>query len=83
MHDWKYSQRKALEKRLYRNIHIARTSPDYQITYPAEVKVNPKKLVLKAPHPDAKKRIEHDFMVRIRNSFQPKVERPERFNKIE
>jgi len=82
MHDWKYSQEKALQKALYRNIHIARTSPDYAIKYPAEVKINPKHLVLKLSHPEAKKRIEHDFVLSIRNSFQPKVERPQRLNKI-
>ncbi len=82
MHNWKYSQKKALEKALYRNIHIARTSPDYKLKFPSEVKVNPKGLVLKLPHPEARKRIEHDFEMRIRNAFQPKVERPARLNKI-
>ncbi len=81
MHDWKYSQEKALKKALYRNIHISRTSPDYKMKHPGEVKVNPKNLVLAKPHPEAVKRIEHDFSVRIRNAFQPKVERPVRMNK--
>ncbi len=82
MHDWKYSQKKALAKALYRNIHISRTSPDYRMKYPAEVKANPKNLVLREVHPEAKKRIEHDFSVRIRNAFQPTVERPARLNKV-
>ncbi len=82
MHNWKYSQDKALEKALYRNIHIARTSPDYAIKHPAEVKVNSKHLVLKEVHPEAKKRIEHEFSIRIRNAFQPTVKRPARLNKV-
>ncbi len=81
MHNWKYSQDKALKKALYRNIHIARTSPDYQMKFPSEVKINPKRLVLKTNHPEASKRITHDFEVRIRNAFQPKVERPKRMNR--
>ncbi len=82
MHNWKYSQKKALEKALYRNIHIARTSPDYKLKHAAEVRINPKGLILSLPHPEARKRIEHDYAVRIRNSFQPSVQRPARLNKI-
>ncbi len=82
MHNWKYSQKKALEKALYRNIHIARTSPEYRIQHPNEARLNPSQKVLKLPSPEAKKRIEHDFAIRIRNAFQPTVERPARLNKI-
>ncbi len=82
MHDWKYSQEKALAKALYRNIHIARTSPEYRIQHPNEARLNPSQKVLKLPSPEAEKRIKHDYVIRIRNSFQPKVIRPKRLNKI-
>ncbi len=81
MHDWKYSQKKALEKALYRSIQLCRTSPDYRMKFPSEAKANPKGLVLTEPHPEAVKRITHDYGVRISNAFAPKVERPKRMNK--
>ncbi len=82
MHNWKHSQDAALKKALYRSIHLCRTNPDYRMRYPSEAKANPKGLVLLEPHPEAVKRITHDYMVRIRNAFQPAVERPKRLNKI-
>ncbi len=82
MHNWKHSQDAALKKALYRSIHLCRTNIDYRTRYPSEAKANPKNLILLEPHPEAVKRITHDYMVRIRNAFQPSVERPKRLNKI-
>ncbi len=82
MHNWKHSQDRALAKALYRSIHLCRTNLDYRTRYPAEAKANPKLLVLLQPHPEAVKRITHDYRSRIRNSFMPAVERPERLNKL-
>ncbi len=82
MHDWRYSQKKALEKQLYRSIQLCRTSIDYRLKYPSEAKSNPKNLVLKEAHPEAIKRITHDFNSRIRNAFQPSVKRPARLNRV-
>ncbi len=81
MKNWTYSINKALEKQYVRSIHLCRTNPDYRILHPAEAKQNPTNKVLVSPTVEAKKRIDHEHEVRIRNNFPPAVERPKRFNK--
>ncbi len=82
MHSWKHSLDRALEKQLYRSIHLCRTNPDYRLSFPAEVAKNPNRKVLLEPNPEAKKRILHEHEVRIRNNLMPTVERPKRLNRV-
>jgi len=82
MHSWKHCIERALEKQLYRAIHLCRTNPDYKLKYPQEVKENPTGKVLLSCTASAKKRIEHEHMVRIRNNIVPTVERPKRLNRV-
>lgn len=80
---WRNHQDKALQKKLDRSIHLARTNPDYQIKYPSEARDNPDRLLLSEPHVEAVKRITHDHLVRIKHITTPAVERPQRLNKLE
>jgi len=82
MHSWKHCVDRALKHELYRAIHLCRTNPDYKLKYPSEVKQNPTGKLLLVPTSEAKKRIEHDHEVRVRNNVVPIVERPKRLNRI-
>ncbi len=79
---WKKQCLKALEKKKYRAIHLARSNPDYQIKYPNECRENPDRKVLLCCHPEAEKRIleEHEKILSL--SIVPSVERPERLNRV-
>ncbi len=78
---WLKHQQKALDKALYRSIHLARCNPDYQLKYSSECRDNPERKVLHSCHPEAQKRIEHDHSVRLHMVTPPKVERPQRLNR--
>ncbi len=78
---WHRAIERALEHQLYRQIHLARTNPDYQRKYPSEVKANPQGKILTHCSIEAKKRCEHEQEVRIRHNFMPVVERPKRLNR--
>ncbi len=80
--NWKVCVDRALEHKLYRAIHLARSNPDYQIKYPSELRNNPEGKVLLHCHKEAEKRIIHDHEKMIRLSIVPTVERPKRFNRI-
>ncbi len=82
MHSWEHSIERALEKQLYRSIHLCRTNPDYRLKYPAEFKENPSGKLLTVPTASARKRILHEHEVRIRNNIVPTVERPKRLNRV-
>ncbi len=82
MHSWIHCIERAKQKRYYRAIHLCRTSADYKLKYPSEVALNPEKKILLSCTPSAKKRIDHEHEVRIRNNIVPVVERPKRFNRV-
>ncbi len=82
MHSWTHCLERALEKALYRSIHLCRTNPDYRLKYPAEARANSGGKVMLQPNPEAKKRILHEHEVRIRNNLVPIVDRPKRFNRL-
>ncbi len=82
MHSWQHCIDRALKHQLYRSIHLCRTNPDYLLKYPSEVKSNPENKVLNTVNHEAKKRIEHEHMVRVRNNVVPIVDRPKRFNRL-
>ncbi len=79
---WPKQIQKALEKKKYRAIHLARTNPDYQLKHPNECRDNPDRKVLTCCHPEAEKRIleEHEKMLRL--AVVPSVERPKRMNRL-
>ncbi len=81
MHSWHHSLHRALKKQLYRAIHLARTNEDYQRKYPSEVRANPKSLVLRECHPEARKRIEKKHDLLCKRTFVTPVDRPERWNR--
>ncbi len=79
--NWEKATKRALEKKLYRAIHLARTNLDYQITYPSECRENSEKKILSCCHPEAKKRITHDHLKILQLSVVPAVDRPKRMNR--
>lgn len=82
MHSWTHCIERALDKQLYRAIHLCRTSADYKLKYPTEVAQNPSGKILLKCTKEAEKRIRHEHEVRIRNNLVPIVERPKRFNRV-
>ncbi len=78
---WHLHQEKALQKKLYRAIHLARTNADYQLKYSSECRGNPERNVLHDCHPEAQKRIEHDHGIRVQMTTPPTVDRPKRLNR--
>ncbi len=82
MKNWQYSQKKALEKALYRSIHQCRCNPDYRLKYVAEAKANPTLKVLLSPNVEARKRIEHEYALRVKMVTPPPVARPARLNRV-
>ncbi len=78
---WVRRKRIAIETQYERAINAARCNPDYQRKYPQEHKSNPECKILKACHPDAKKRIEKEMLIKQRSSVIPTVERPKRMNR--
>ncbi len=82
MHSWRHCIERALDKQLYRSIHLCRTNPDYKLRFPNEVKLNPTGKLLLSPNQEARKRILHEHEVRIRNNIVPKIDRPKRFNRV-
>ncbi len=81
MHSWHHSLHKALDHKLYRAIHLARTNQDYRLKYPAEVRANPQGLVLTECHKEAAIRIQkvHDLL--CKRTFVDPVDRPKRWNR--
>ncbi len=79
--NWKKACSRALQKKLERAIHLARTNPDYQIKYPNECRDNPSKKILSCCHPEAKLRIleEHEKILTL--AVVPVVDRPKRLNR--
>ncbi len=77
--NWKKACARALEKQLYRSIHLSRTNQDYQIKFPNECRDNPNGL--SKCHPEAQKRLlkEHEKILRL--SIMPTVIRPKRLNR--
>ncbi len=78
---WKMATERALQKKLYRAIQLARNNPDYQLKYPQEHKQNPEGKVLSHCHKDAEIRITKEHITTLRNSQVPSVERPKRLNR--
>ncbi len=80
---WQHRRKVALEKALYRSIHLCRCNPDYCMQHIAEARLNPTKKVLKEPNIEAKKRIVHEHEIRMKLTTVPSVERPKRLNRSE
>jgi len=80
--NWHKATHRALEKQLYRAIHLARTNIDYQIKYPNECRDNPTGKKLEHCHPEAQKRIlkEHEKILML--AIVPDVDRPKRLNRV-
>jgi len=78
---WKKQRDKALLKQLYRSIHLARCNPDYKLRYPNECRENPEHHILSQCHPEAKKRICHQYETFCHRIDMPTVDRPMRLNK--
>ncbi len=81
MKSWTYSIEKALQKKLYRSIHLCRTNPDYRIQHPAEAKLDPKLQNITKVNTEAEKRIIHKHEVMVKLAIPPKVIRPKRLNR--
>ncbi len=79
---WQIHCEKALKKKLYRAIHLARTNPDYQIKHPSECRENPENKVLLCCHPEAEKRILKEHETTLRLAVMPTVDRPARLNRV-
>ncbi len=79
---WKKACQRALDKKRYRAIQLARCNPDYKIAHPNECRDNPENKILLHCHPEAEKRIieEHEKMLKL--AIVPPVERPQRLNKL-
>ncbi len=82
MHSWRHCIERALDKQLYRSIHLCRTNSDYRLRFPNEVRENPEGKVLSSINKEARKRILHEHEVRVRNNIVPIVDRPKRFNRV-
>ncbi len=80
--NWPDQCQKALEKQLYRAIHLARTNIDYKITHPSECRTNPENKILTECHPEAKKRILDCHEKTLRKAIIPIVDRPKRMNRL-
>ncbi len=80
--NWPKAISKALEKKKYRSIQLARINKDYQIKYPNECRDNPDGKIVIHCHPEAEKRIlkEHEKMLRL--AIVPTVDRPKRLNRL-
>ncbi len=81
MHSWHHCCKRALEHKLTRAIHLARTNIDYQTKYPNETRDNPEKKVLNHCHIEAKKRIIIEYEKILTNAQIPLVDRPKRLNR--
>ncbi len=79
---WHKHQHKALQKKLYRAIHLARNNPDYRLKYPNEARDNPKQEVRKTCHKEAEIRILKEHEQICNRARVPDVERPKRMNRI-
>ncbi len=79
---WHKVQHKALQKSLYRAIHLARCNPDYRLKYPNEARDNPKNEVKKECHKEAQIRILKDHEMKCRRAHVPPVQRPKRMNRV-
>ncbi len=82
MHFWDKQRKKALDKLLYRSIHLCRSNIDYQIKHPNETRANPENKILIQCHPEAKIRITKEFLKRMKMNTVPKVDRPHRLNRV-
>ncbi len=81
MFTWYMASERALGKKLYRAINLARCNPDYQLKYPSECRENPDKKVLLECHIEATKRITHDHELICRLRKVPTIVRPARLNR--
>ncbi len=77
---WHKVQANALTKLLQISI-LLRNNPDYQIKYPNECRNLNSCDVKTHVHPDAKKRIVHDFQKKILAITPPTIQRPVRLNR--
>jgi len=77
---WHKEQSHALEKLLFNTI-LLRANPDYQIKYPNECRNLSSCDTKTHVHPDAKKRITHDFQKKIKQITPPTIDRPVRLNR--
>ncbi len=80
--NWKMAKTRALKKKFTRTISLATCNPDYAIKYPHECRDNPENKLLGQCHPEAIKRIEHDFNTAMQKVEVPTVERPKRTNRL-
>ncbi len=80
--NWEKACKRALAKKQYRSIQLARTNPDYRMKYPNECRDNPECKVLTECHPEAQKRIleEHEKILQL--AIVPPVDRPKRMNRL-
>ncbi len=78
---WPVALQRALAKKKTRDISLKTCNPDHQIKYPNECRDNPEHKLLHQCHPEAEKRIEHDFKVAIQKTIVPVVDRPKRMNR--
>ncbi len=79
---WHIHQHKALETKLERAIHLARTNPDYRRKYPNEARDNPKLEVRKECHKEAQIRILQEHKQICLRAEVPSVARPPRLNRV-
>ncbi len=79
---WDKQKKRILAKNLENSIHLARCNPDYQLLHPNECRENPEHHVLSQCHPEAHKRICHQYETFLQKSLMPKPKYiQERFNK--
>ncbi len=81
MKSWAYSIDRALEKKLYRTIHLCRTNPDYRLKYPAETKLDTNRQNTMKINTEARKRVEHEHILMLKRNIVPNVIRPKRLNR--
>ncbi len=78
---WQKRRRVAIDTQFRRAINLARCNPDYIRRYPQEHKQNPECKILKECHPEAKKRIEKEMLIKQHSHEMPQVDRPKRLNR--
>ncbi len=81
MKSWDYSIEKALNKKLYRTIHLCRTNPDYRLKYPSEARLDPELKNITKVNIEARKRVIHEHGQAVKMSMAPRVIRPKRLNR--
>jgi len=75
------AKERALRKKFTRDISLKTCNPDHQLKYPHECRENPGNKLLHECHPEAVKRIVHDFRVAMQKVQVPLVKRPQRVNR--